>query len=78
MPEPKTVDEKLVEKSLEIHEGSAGLMKFLYAGTVRPGATKPLSWVRSGAEFWPHVVEDTKVWLLKQSAAPPQDHTLTE
>lgn len=66
---------RLVEKALEIHDGPEGLIKFLYAGQKRPGAAKPLSYIARGREFWPHVVEDTKVWLLKLQVPLRQNGT---
>lgn len=66
---------RLVQRSLEIHEGPAGLIKFLYAGTTRrgpDGARFRVSYLNDGADAWPFVLEDAAAWLASQSQTAPQ------
>ena len=57
---------RLLAKSLELHDGPAGLIRFLYAGTERNG--QRLSYLTGGAECWAYVVHDTREWLAKRTA----------
>ncbi len=50
------VTELLVARALEIHEGPAGLLKFLYAGTVREG--KIVRYLLKPSDYWRYLLED--------------------
>lgn len=67
---PKTVKrmlaKKLVEKCLDLHGGSDGLIRFLYAGTKRDGMSASESYRARGRELWPFVVEDTKLFIAEE------------
>lgn len=59
--------QRLLDKALLLHDGPAGLIKFLYAGTERNG--QRLSYLTGGAECWAYVVQDTTAWLETKAAA---------
>lgn len=58
----------LLGKSLQIH-GTAGLLKWIYAGTVRPDGER-CKFTTDGAAFWPCVVEDVPRWIAAGSPVP--------
>ena len=66
----------LLKKSLEIHEGPAGLIEFLYRGVQRPDLTNPdfvhksgaVRWTLTGKELWPLVLKDAETWLAQREA----------
>ncbi len=68
--------QRLLEKSLVVHEGPAGLIKFLYAGTERNG--QRLSYLTGGAECWAYVVHDTQEWLAAKTARASAGSSMTE
>ncbi len=51
---------RLLDRALEIHEGPAGLIRFLYAGQPREGLSMAQTYVMTAHEFWPYVVADTR------------------
>lgn len=50
--------EKLVERALEIHDGPGGMLKFLYAGTVRGG--KRVGYMLPPTDYWRYLLEDLR------------------
>lgn len=59
---------RLLARCLEIHDGPADLIKWLYAGTERPDGQR-LSYLTGGAECWAWVVEDTRAWVVEDTRA---------
>lgn len=57
---------RLVDKCLSLHGGPDGLVRFIYAGTARPGMSVAESYRFRGPDLWPFVVEDTKLLLAQE------------
>ncbi|HEX7828666.1 MAG TPA: hypothetical protein VF787_03385 [Thermoanaerobaculia bacterium] len=63
---------KLLDRALAIHEGSEGLIKWLYAGTSRlDGKKSSETYALRGSEFWPVIVADTQVWIAQRAQPSP-------
>jgi len=60
--------QRLLDKSLAIHDGPAGLIKFLYAGTHIQGMSVAETYRITGESYWPFVVRDTEAWLAQRAA----------
>ena len=60
--------QRLLDKSLELHGGSEGLIKFLFVGREYPTITRAAGYVANGREFWPYVVEATKEFIAARAA----------
>lgn len=59
---------RLLEKSLFLHDGVAGMVKFLYAGSTLAGLTVAQTYGMKGHEFWPFIVQDTRAWLASRAS----------
>jgi hypothetical protein len=62
------VTDLLVARCLEIHEGPAGLLKFLYAGTVRGG--KIVRYMLPPSEYWRYLLEDLAERKAREAKQP--------
>ncbi len=66
-----------LKKQLQLQDGPAGLIEWLYRGVQRPDLTNPdlvhksgvVRWTLTGKELWPLVVADAETWLAKREQA---------
>ncbi len=63
----RMLTKKLLDKCLEVHGGADGLIRFIYAGTVRPGMKAMESYRWGGKEFWPFILEDTARFMIDRT-----------
>lgn len=59
--------QRLLDQALTLHDGPAGMIKFLYAGRERDGLLMSRSYTMSPLEFWPFVLEDARAWTMARA-----------
>lgn len=64
----RMLTQRLLDKSLELHGGSEGLIKFLYVGQAYETISRAEGYGARGRDFWPYVAQDTKLFIAKREA----------
>lgn len=67
----RAVRAMLLERALLVHDGPAGLLKWMYVGTDRPNG-QPVGFTRQAEDVWRYVLEDADRFVAEQEARARQ------